>query len=437
MRPRLPDLAFLLAGLVPACSEPAGAPSARPSVILVSIDTLRADHLGLYGYERETSPFLDRLAERGVVFERAFSPVAWTLPAHMTMLTGLYPEQHGVLAGDLALAPEVPLLAERFARAGYRTVGLYQPTWVHPRHGFDRGFEVFRAHANAEQAGAHLFEELARIPVEQPLFLFVHLFDVHSDPADSCTLYSTPEPYRELFVPGAAERLAGVTYVGLKDGKKIEPARRADMIALYDEGIRHVDAALGEWFARLEDEGRLANALVAVTADHGESLGQRGPLGGHGGLHQEGIHVPLILRLPGDARAGTRVRESAHLIDLAPTLLEFAGLPRPAGLPGLSLLAALPAARSLGGSHDSYGYVIRWPEKWMRRRNRIRHVNLERDPTEEHGQLLEMEAYLTQRATLPLAPETLHAGVPIVEMSAEDAEGLRALGYGGELDEGK
>src|SRR5262245_57996699 len=178
-------LAVLIASLACACSE---AP-VQPSIVLVSIDTLRADHLGAYGYERDTSPFLDRWAKRSLVFERAFTPAAWTLSAHMSMLTGLYPEQHGVVKGDLALAPDVPLLAERLAHAGYRTVGLYQPTWVHPRHGFGRGFEVFRAHENGDQAGEHLFEELAKIPAQSPLFLFVHLFDVHSDTKERGTLY--------------------------------------------------------------------------------------------------------------------------------------------------------------------------------------------------------------------------------------------------------
>src|SRR5262245_12779356 len=166
---------FLLAGLVALLLCACGEAPRRPSIVLVSIDTLRADHLGLYGYTRDTSPFLDEWSRRCMVFERAFTPAAWTLSAHMSMLTGLYPEQHGVLKGTLALAPDVPLLAERLRSAGYRTVGLYQPTWVHPRHGFDRGFEVFRPHASAEEAGAHLFEELGKLPPEQPFFLFVHL----------------------------------------------------------------------------------------------------------------------------------------------------------------------------------------------------------------------------------------------------------------------
>ncbi len=421
----------LLAALTVGCGE---APR-RPSVILVSIDTLRADHLGLYGYERDTSPFLDRWAQRSIVFERAFTPAAWTLSAHMSMLTGLYPEQHGVIEGDLALAPEVPLLAEHLLRAGYRTIGLYQPTWVHPRHGFERGFEIFRPHEDAEQAGQHLLEELARVPSERPFFLFVHLFDVHSDPADRGTLYSAPEPFRELYVPGAAERLEGVTFLGLKGGQKLASELKTDMIALYDEGIRHVDALLGQWFERLEQQGHLTDTLVIVTSDHGESLGQRGPLGGHGGVRQEGVHVPLLVRLPDDARAGTRVQESAHLIDVVPTVLDFAGLPRDPALPGLSLLGALPHERLLAGSNPPLGYLVRWPEKWLRWSAIVRQIDLDADPGERSGSPASVEAYEEARRALALPPETFHAGVPIGAMSAEEVAELRALGYGGELED--
>src|SRR5262245_40157104 len=138
-------------------------PPSHPSVVLVSIDTLRADHLGLYGYERDTSPFLDRLARESVVFDHAFTSAAWTLIAHMTMLTGLYPEQHGVTTKDRALAMDAPLLAERLARAGYQTIGLYRLGWVHARHGFARGFDVFRNHKSAEEAEEHLFTEMGRL----------------------------------------------------------------------------------------------------------------------------------------------------------------------------------------------------------------------------------------------------------------------------------
>jgi arylsulfatase A-like enzyme len=423
--------ALLLALVAGGCSE---APH-RPSIVLVSIDTLRADHLGVYGYERATSPFLDRWAARGIVFERAFTPAAWTLSAHMTMLTGLYPEQHGVVEGDLALAREVPLLAERLAGAGYRTIGLYQPSWVDPRHGFGRGFEVFRAHTSAEQAGTHLFEELAHVADEQPFFLFVHLFDVHSDSAERGTVYSSPEPFRELFVPGAAERLAGETYNSLKKRKSIGSDVRADLTALYDEGIRHVDSVLEGWFTRLEAEGRLADTLVIVTADHGEALAQRGRLGGHGGIRQEGLHVPLLVRLPNDERAGTRVAEVAHLIDLAPTVLAFAGLARDPDLPGRSLLAPLPPDRVVAGSNPPVAYALRWPEKWLLRGQKAFRVDLAADPLERADQPIERAQYEALRAELGLRAGTLHEGVPVEALSEADAQALRDLGYAGEVDE--
>src|SRR5262245_43546439 len=125
-------------------SAPPSAPASRASVILVSIDTLRADHVGLYGYPRETTPFLDRWSKDATVFEHAYTTAAWTLVAHMTMLTGLFPEQHDVIGKRRALSPGIPLLAERLQKAGYRTICLHAPGWIEARHGFHRGFDVFR-----------------------------------------------------------------------------------------------------------------------------------------------------------------------------------------------------------------------------------------------------------------------------------------------------
>src|SRR5262245_1715171 len=171
----------LLTGLASACGAAAPSPDVlAPNVLLVSIDTLRADHVGLYGYERDTTPFLDRFAAGAKVFERAFSTCPWTLVAHMPMLTGLFPAQHGVVADELALANDIPLLAERLKGAGYQTLGLYYTSWIHERFGFARGFDVFRAHGSAEEAGEHAREELARLDRERPWFLFYHLFDVHN-----------------------------------------------------------------------------------------------------------------------------------------------------------------------------------------------------------------------------------------------------------------
>lgn len=424
-------LRLLVVTLVPlACSEAHPA----PRVILISIDTLRADHLGLYGYARETSPFLDAWAKRALVFEHGFTPAAWTLIAHMTMLTGLYPEQHGVLEGDQALAADAPLLAERFQRAGFATLGLYHPSWVHTRHGFARGFDVFRAHADVKEAGQHLFEELARVPRERPLFLFVHLYDVHGEREDvrPKSVYSAPPPFQELFVPGAAQRFAGETYQDLQHRTVTDPAEREALAALYDEGIRHVDAALGEWFERLEREHWLDDALVIVTSDHGESLAQRGKVG-HGGPWQEGLRVPLLVHLPGDARAGERVEAVTHLIDVVPTALAFAGLPADPALPGRSLLGPLARERVLGGANPPIDFVVRWPEKAVRVGERAGSFDLAADPGELHAQPLSEAEFQALRAQLALDPRTFHRPLSI-ELTPEDAAELRALGYGGEMD---
>ena len=414
-----------------ACSEPA----TRPHVLLVSIDTLRADHLSCYGYARETSPFLDQLARRGILFERAFSSAPWTLPAHLTMLTGLFPAQHGVVEEELALARDVPLLAERLSAAGYATLGLYRPSWIHARHGFARGFDVFRGHETVEEARAHALEELAKLDPARPTFLFLHLFDVHNGALaeGEHMLYASPPPYQDLFLPGAAELLPEIPPDVLWEGENLLDARGKEAIAaLYDGGIRHVDANLAELFGELERDGWLTNALVLVTSDHGESLAQRGKLTGHGELAQEGLHVPLIVVRPDGTRAGERVRELVHLGDIVPTVLAAAGLGADARLPGRSLFGELAPGRVASGTYLPNEFAVRWPEKLIHRRGGSTVAfDLERDPLELAPRAVKSERYeellrAAHPAGSPFGPPTA------ISLTAEDAEDLRALGYGGE-----
>jgi arylsulfatase A-like enzyme len=411
-----------------------GGEQARLSVVLVSIDTLRADHLGLYGYERDTSPFLDRLAKQSLVFEHAFTSAAWTLIAHMSMLTGLYPEQHGVTEKGRALAAEAPLLAERLARAGYQTVGLYHPGWVHERHGFARGFDVFRAHGSAEEAEQHVSEELARLDPARQAFLFLHLFDVHSDPTTRTppTVFSSPPPFQDHFLPGASARLAGETYDTLKK-HGLPPEKVEAMVALYDDGILHVDTVLERIFTRLESEGLLEGALVIVTADHGESLAQRDNWG-HGGPWQEGVRVPLILRLPKHERAGERVEAPVHLVDIVTTVLAFAGLPADPALPGCSLLAPLPAERVVAGGQDPVHYLVRWPRKMTRAGERVGWFDLATDPGEKNPQRASLAEFEALRAALRLDPASFHPPLAAATLSPADKAELEALGYAGEVD---
>ena len=429
-------LLLVLAAAASACgSEDA---RGRPSVILISIDTLRADHVGLYGYERDTTPFLDRFAEHALVFEHAFTPTAWTLPAHMTMLTGLFPAQHGVEMEDLALAPGIPTLAETLQHAGYQTVGLYRRSWVHERHGFGRGFDVFRAHMEAEEAGQHLREELARLDHDRPLFLFVHLYDVHNGGTHDATsvVYPSPQPYQDLFLDEGSTPMPDVPSDEIWDGKvKLTDAQLRTLVAQYDGGIRYVDAKLEEWFGWLEREGWLKDALVVVTADHGEPLGQRGgELGGHGGFAQEGLHVPLVVRPVALLAEQRRVLEPAHLVDVVPTVLDAAGLPPDARLPGESLLRPLAPDRVITGSSSvpPSGYVVRWPLKVLQRDGgRCLSVDLEQDPGELQYHKAPRELYHELLGHALPSDVQFPAASHIDPLPAAERQMLSDLGYAG------
>jgi arylsulfatase A-like enzyme len=408
-------------------------------VLLVSIDTLRADHVGLYGYGRDTTPFLDAFAQDALVFERAFTTCPWTLVAHMTMLTGLFPAQHGVVADQLALSDDIPLLAERLKGAGYQTLGLYYTSWIHERYGFARGFDVFRAHGSAEEADEHARAELTRLDRSRPYFLFYHLFDVHNGAmaTGEHMIYPSPEPFQSMFMPDALERLPKLPPDKIWEAEGLlKPSEIEALVALYDGGIRHVDTRLSELFAWLEQEGLLANTLVIVTSDHGESLGQRGKLTGHGDLAQEGLHVPLVVRAHDGRGRGTRVRELVHLGDIVPTILDAAGLARDARLPGVSLLEEIPPERVVTGTYAPQEFVVRWPEKLIRHKGMacVR-FDLERDPAE-----LDIRQVPGARFDEVLR-HAFDAGASFPRprelgpISAADRAALKALGYAGEDDE--
>jgi len=417
----------LFALLLTACGE--GEPVRRPDVILISLDTLRADHMGLYGYERDTTPYLDRLAEESLVFERAFAPSAWTLISHMTMLTGLYSNQHGVVAADRALARDTPLLAQRLQDQGYQTIALYYEGWISARHGFERGFDVFRSHATAAEAGVHLDEELARLDPERPFFLFLHLFDIHCGPltTEPGPIYHSPPPYDRMFLADAAGRIPELPEKrlwktqGLLDEQAVE-----GLVALYDGGIRQVDAS-----------GLLDEALLIVTADHGEALCQRETIRDHGGGYQEGLRVPLILRHPRGWRAGQRELGTAHLADIAPTVLDFVGDRRGALLPGQSLLDSIPGDRLVYSSNPkNYEVLVRWPDKWVRlpRIDRYLRIDLDEDPGEVNPIPLEVAEFDRLRALFHQQGGSGASWSAAIEADSLDATALQDLsdmGYGG------
>ena len=428
----------LLAAVLAACGD--GETERRPDVILISLDTLRADHLGLYVYGRDTTPYLDRLAEESLVFERAFAPAAWTLISHMTMLTGLYSDQHGVVAADRALSRDTPLLAQRLQDQGYQTVALYYEGWISTRHGFERGFDVFRSHETAAEAGVHLEEELARLDPGRPFFLFLHLFDIHCGPLskEPGPIYHSPPPYDTMFLADAAERIPELPEKRLwrTQGLLDEPAIEG-LVALYDGGIRYIDDQLADWIEGWRADGLLDGALLIVTADHGEALCQRETIRDHGGGYQEGLRVPLILRHPRGWRAGERELGTAHLADIAPTVLDFVGDRRSTLLPGQSLLDPIPGDRLVYASNPAnYEVLVRWPDKWLRlpRNGRYLRVDLDADPGEVQPLPLDAAEFDRLRALFHERsgsstdwPEAVQAATP----DAATLQDLSDMGYGG------
>ncbi|MEQ1501159.1 MAG: sulfatase-like hydrolase/transferase [Myxococcota bacterium] len=305
---------------------PAGNPQ-RPDVIVLSIDTLRADHLGTYGYARPTSPNLDALGQEGTVFEDAWSPTSWTLPSHTTMLSSWLPIHHGTIEDHLKISSDVPLLQESFRSAGYGTVGVVSTLFVSSRFGFDRGFDHFEdfgirskrennlSTVTADQVFHHALDWSQKQPDGKPLFLFLHVYDAHYQ-------YDPPAPWNEKF--DRKPQWGDEVYRNYEAYKKrmIPQVQLDHQLAQYDEEIAYIDAMFGEFLTRWRSE---RPALVIVTADHGEEFGERGSWGHAHTLWPEQLHVPLIVNGPGVV--AQRRPDRVGTEDIAATVAELAGIP--------------------------------------------------------------------------------------------------------------
>jgi arylsulfatase A-like enzyme len=350
---RLAAGAWLLS-LALACSPPP--PAARPDILLITLDTFRYDRPGYAGYEPQLTPALDALAAESAIFEQAVTSMATTFPAHATILTGQPPSRHGVRWNGDGLSAGAITLGEVLHHYGYETAAFVSYKLMIAAAGLGQGFEtrsdsVLTSHADirADPEVTELaLEWLTRRRGERPFFAWVHYFGAHS-------------PY--LPTPHARERMAG--YDGfLADGVEARelhrsrreilgsPEHRAALQALYDGNALAVDREVGRLLAALDRTDRGPETVIVLTADHGQALGERGAIG-HGGLLLEvAVRVPLLIRTP-DGCAGCRVGTRVGLEDLAPTLLELAGVAAPPRLPGRSLV---PAIR--GGDLSDRPYVV-------------------------------------------------------------------------------
>lgn len=294
------------------------------NLVLISLDTLRADRLGVYGYERDTSPQIDGLAARGVRFARATSVAAWTLPAHMTFFTGLYPSGHATTRFETRLPEDVPTLTEVLRKAGYRTFGHTSGGFLAGRYGFERGFEEY----GDELLGIRGLLSRARASIESikddaPFFLFVQTFSIHCP-------YPAPEGLIDAFRTTGPEDEIAPREVCLDHGDRpaLTDGQRRYLSDRYDASIRATDEQVGRFVRWLELTGRLDDTVLVLISDHGEEFWDHGAFAHSHSLYEELLHVPLIVLAPGLLPAV--VDERVSVVDLMPTLLELVGLPEEA-----------------------------------------------------------------------------------------------------------
>ena len=313
------------------------------NVILISLDTLRADHLGAYGYKRPTSPNMDKLAAESVLFRNAYSTSPWTLPSHVSMLSGLDCLTHGVRSSANRMDPRDVTLADRLRQAGFETAAFTGGGFVSGLFGMNKGFEAFRARAklsDAAQAGqlSRTARPWIRENAGRSFFLFLHTYQVHNP-------YSSPQPYDTMFLDADATlRQLDMSPLGYNHENRYKPpeseAYLRNVIALYDEEIRYTDEVLiAPLIAELKSLGIYDRTMIIITADHGEEFFEKGGWLHTHALYEPLLKVPLIIKYPGSRDAGARVDRRARITDIMPTVLEEMGVDLPRGeIDGRSLV---------------------------------------------------------------------------------------------------
>jgi hypothetical protein len=319
----------------------AAPPPERPNVILISLDTLRADHLGAYGYERDTSPNMDRLFEEGVLFENCISTSSWTTPAHASVFTGLSPVIHRANGlNGYRLRDRFTTLAELAKDSGQLTAAFTEGVAVGGQLGFYQGFDVYSngpsAHPTPPGSAGKTFgaasEWLDRYG-HQPFFLFLHTYEIHA-------LYRAPKPYGKMYV--AEDMKDEPQFVPLVPqilaGMDVSDAKKQMIIDTYDGEIRYTDHIVGEFMDSLRDRGLLDNTLVVIFSDHGEEFWEHGSMIHGLTLFNEQLHVPLFVRFPGSDGPTGRVSRMVSSCDIFSTVNDYLGYGAGSRADSLSLL---------------------------------------------------------------------------------------------------
>ena len=421
-----------------------------PNIVLIAVDTLRADRLGLYGHSRPTSKALDRLAGHAWVYDHAVSPAPWTTPSFAAILTGRSPGSLGLTERPIPLPREVETLAEGLKNRGYATAGIVSHLFVGRQYGFDRGFDFW----DQRHAGGHTYVSSAAVAdlgtaclgslasTGKPFFLFAHFFDPHYD-FIAHPEHAFGEPYEGPLKVGNDnfEQLRQLARRGM-----LSAADRRHLFDLYDSEIAYTDAHIGRLLRELERRGLYDDTVVVMVADHGEMLGERdGRAIGHTQyLYEELIRVPFLLKLPGAEPPHGRVPDVVGLVDLTPTLLMLAGAPGPA--PSRSLIPD-------GGGRVARRQVFSQTRRWRRldaiyegswklivdqSSGRRLLFDLSRDPLErkslrrrEPARVVRMEKALEAHLARQRRDAAALADRAEPALTPEQLKALKALGYGG------
>jgi arylsulfatase A-like enzyme len=421
-------------------------PAGKPNVVILLLDCLRADHVGVNGYHRDTTPSLDGLAAEGVNFSLAFAQAQWTRPSVPALLTGLYPSEHGVVSlqvGELrasagALSPDVETLAESLKEHGYDTALIGEQAQLSRRFGLDQGFDLYNNRVRKAEKINRKFLGWASEREGRPFFAYLHYLDAHMP-------YCPPESTRGRFRTsgdGVPECLASRQMIeDVRYGRiELSADEITEMIAAYDEELAALDADLGDLFRKMKKKGLWDETLIVVTADHGEEFLEHGSIGHQKGLHDELIHVPLIIKQPAswDSPAGAVVDDVVELRDVSTTVLEALGVeptaPRHSLLPWLVGRGDERDARRYVVSESSGSVSIRTPELKLvsEKESGVAELfDLIADPGETEnlaGQRREELALLRGYLAEWQAGLTPYAAID-EEIDEETLEGLKTLGY--------
>lgn len=433
------------------------------NLVIVSIDTLRRDHLGVYGYANETSVNIDRLAKESVVFDTAISVHTNTAPAHASILTGLFPGSHGLRRNGMELKEGIPTLATLLKQKGYATGGFVSGWTMKKRTLLGRDFDVYdddfpKGHRKGPKTWQKARKWLAvQVKDRAPFFLFLHLFDPHFT-------YEPPESYSRRFLENQKEFSTPINQrglPGLKEQLKLTPQQEQEYVARYDGEILYADSVIKKLVSALERLKVLRTTTIVFLSDHGETLFERDWVADHGGrVYDEQIRIPLIIRFHDKWKAGTRVSAQVTHVDILPTALDILDIETSIDTAGISLIPLITNQESEKFQRPAFSHgrpapnrvpeirahlvekglisSIRYPTiklveypmekgKWHRQL-----FNLIEDPEEKNDIVLE-KPKLAQQLHEQLEKWRVqtgvsrHAEVPVFSNTVKKA--LRALGY--------